>query len=55
MFHKTCVAAKRLGRRFIGIDISKEYCQIARDRLAAEEAGLTVKEMKAGQKGLFNE
>ncbi len=49
----TCLAAKRLGRNYIGIDISEEYCQIARDRLAAEQAGLTVKEMKKGQKGLF--
>lgn len=49
----TCVAAKRLGRNFIGIDISEEYCQIARDRLAAEEAGLTVKEMKKGQRSMF--
>lgn len=49
----TCVAAKRLGRNFIGIDISEEYCQIARDRLAAEQAGLTVKEMKKGQGSLF--
>lgn len=49
----TCVAAKRLGRRYIGIDISEEYCQIARDRLAAEELGLTVKEMKKGQQSLF--
>lgn len=27
------VAASDLGRKFIGIDISEEYCQIARDRL----------------------
>lgn len=51
----TCVAAKRLGRDYIGIDISEEYCKIARDRLAAEEAGLTVKEMKKGQRSMFNE
>ncbi len=49
----TCVAAKRLGRNYIGIDISEEYCQIARDRLAAESQGLTVKEMKKGQSSLF--
>ena len=32
----TCLAAKRLGRRWIGIDISEKYCAIARDRLAAQ-------------------
>lgn len=31
----TAVAAKRLGRHYIGYDISEEYCQIARQRLAA--------------------
>lgn len=49
----TSVAAKRLGRNYIGIDISEEYCQIARDRLEAEQKGITVKELKKGQKGLF--
>lgn len=29
----TCVAAKQLGRRYIGIDISSEYCKIAQDRI----------------------
>jgi len=29
----TTVAAKRLGRQFIGIDISQEYCEIAKERL----------------------
>lgn len=29
----TAVAAKQLGRKFIGIEISEKYCQIARDRL----------------------
>jgi DNA modification methylase len=49
----TCVAAKRLGRRYIGIDISPEYCEIARKRLKAEEKGITVKELEKGQKSLF--
>ena len=49
----TCVAAKMLGRRYIGIDISEEYCEIARQRIEAVEKGLTVKEIKQGQKGLF--
>ena len=29
----TAVASKKLGRNFIGIEISKEYCKIAEDRL----------------------
>ncbi len=29
----TAVAAKQLGRRYVGIDINEEYCQIARQRL----------------------
>lgn len=29
----TCVAAKKLGRNFIGIDINPEYCQYARQRI----------------------
>jgi modification methylase len=50
----TCVAAKRLGRRYIGVDISPEYCDIARKRLEAEEKGITVKELEKGQKSLFS-
>lgn len=30
----TCVAAKNLNRRYIGMDLSEEYCKIARERLA---------------------
>lgn len=51
----TCVAAKMLGRRYIGIDISEEYCQIARMRIKAVETGVSVKEQRAGQMGLFAE
>jgi len=29
----TCLAAKQLNRRFIGIEISKEYCMVAEKRL----------------------
>lgn len=32
----TAVAAKQLGRQFIGIEISEKYCQIAVQRLAQE-------------------
>jgi site-specific DNA-methyltransferase (adenine-specific) len=49
----TCVAAKKLGRRFIGIDISKDYCQIARERLKAVDTGVPVKEARNGQQALF--
>ena len=49
----TCVAAKMLGRDYIGIDISEEYCQIARDRLKAVDTCVPVKEQRKGQKSLF--
>ncbi len=49
----TCVAAKMLGRNYIGIDISEEYCQIARARIEAVETGVPVKEQKQGQMALF--
>jgi len=49
----TCVAAKMLGRNYIGIEVSGEYCEIARQRLAAVETGVPVAERRAGQRGLF--
>lgn len=33
----TAVAAKQIGRKFIGIEISEKYCAIAKQRLAQEE------------------
>jgi DNA modification methylase len=33
----TAVAAVKLNRRFIGIEISPKYCQIARERIAREQ------------------
>jgi site-specific DNA-methyltransferase (adenine-specific) len=32
----TCVAAKRLKRNYIGIDISEKYCKISKQRLRQE-------------------
>jgi DNA modification methylase len=29
----TAVAAKQMGRKYVGIDIDEEYCHIARERL----------------------
>ncbi len=49
----TCVAAKMLGRHYIGIDISEKYCEIARKRVEAAEKGITVKELEKGQGVLF--
>jgi len=48
-----CVAAKMLGRRYIGIDISEDYCKIARERLEAVDTGVPVKEQRKGQLPLF--
>ncbi len=33
----TCVAAKQLGRKYIGIEINPDYCKIAEDRVRQEE------------------
>ena len=33
----TLVAAKQLGRKYIGIEINSDYCRIAEDRLRQEE------------------
>jgi DNA modification methylase len=33
----TAVAAKQLGRKYCGIEINREYCEIAEDRLRQEE------------------
>ena len=34
----TCVAAERLGRRWVGVELSPKYCTMARKRIAAEQA-----------------
>ena len=51
----TGVAALRLGRRFIGIERDAKYAEIARERLAAESQGLTLRDARAGQASLFGE
>jgi len=49
----TCLAAKMLGRRYIGIDISEDYVEIARKRLEAVETGVPVREQNKGQMPMF--
>ena len=51
----TCVAAKMLGRNYIGIDISEKYCEIARARLRAVDTGVPAKEALKGQMALFGD
>ena len=49
----TGVACLRLGRRFIGIEKDARYAAIARERLAAESQGLTLRDVRAGQMSLL--
>jgi site-specific DNA-methyltransferase (adenine-specific)/modification methylase len=49
----TGVAAVRLGRRFIGIERDEKYAAIARERIDAETRGLTLRDVRHGQRGLF--
>ncbi|MHA1832449.1 MAG: DNA methyltransferase, partial [Candidatus Baldrarchaeia archaeon] len=38
----TAVAAKKLGRRYIGIDINPEYCKIAEERIKALDRQMAI-------------
>jgi site-specific DNA-methyltransferase (adenine-specific) len=49
----TAVACKRLGRKWVGVEISEKYCKDAVSRIQAESKGISVKELKQGQKVLF--
>lgn len=50
----TGVACLRLGRRFIGIEREPKYAAVARERLRAEERGLSLREARAGQTSIFD-
>lgn len=45
----TGVACVRLGRRFIGIERDAAYADVARERIAAEAQGLSLRDARAGQ------
>jgi len=49
----TGVACLRLGRRFIGIEKDAKYAAVSRERLDAESQGLTLRDVRAGQRSLF--
>lgn len=49
----TGVACLRLGRKFVGIEKDPQYFQTARDRLAAESQGQSLREYRAGQLPMF--
>jgi DNA modification methylase len=51
----TAVAAKKLGRHFLGFEISETYCEIARNRIALVEAQPNLFQPKAKQLSLGKE
>jgi DNA modification methylase len=51
----TAVAAKKLGRHFLGFEISEEYCRIARERIALVEAQPNLFEKKPEQLQLLRQ
>jgi len=50
----TAVAAKQLGRYYVGVDVSEEYCQMARKRLVETQSRL-LEEPAAYEEGTDNE
>ncbi len=49
----TGVACLRLGRRVILIERDQKYAQIARERMRAEDNGMTLRDARAGQIPMF--
>ena len=49
----TGVACKELGRRFLGFELDPHWCEVANQRIAAAEKGITLAEHRSGQEILF--
>ena len=49
----TCIAALRQGRRIVGIEISAEWAELARERVRADLTGSAHEARAAGQRALF--
>ena len=50
----TGVACLRLGRRFVGHEMQPHYAKIAAERLAAEDRGLTLADVRRGQTSILD-
>lgn len=51
----TGVGALRRGRRFIGCEVDPHWVSVSDQRMAAEEQGSTIAQVKAGQTSMFSE
>jgi site-specific DNA-methyltransferase (adenine-specific) len=49
----TCIAALRQSRRVIGIEIHREWAELARERVRADVSGSDYASRVAGQRALF--
>lgn len=46
----TANVANRMDRKYIGIDISEKYCELAKEQIVATTKGISVNELRKGQK-----
>jgi site-specific DNA-methyltransferase (adenine-specific) len=49
----TCIAALRQGRRVIGVEINREWAELARERVRADVSGSDYGARVSGQRALF--